>query len=175
MRNKNLLSVLIGQRSKRAGEAFERLIDAACAHYREIGLANIEKTPEPMRPLKSLGAGKFLAVFSKAAQPDYKGTRLGGRSVVFEAKHSDTGKILFDRLSDEQLAQLRAHSKLGANAFVVCSFKFERFAAIPFDKWDRMKEVYGRKYITANDIGEDEIQLHDGMLDFLFPLREQQA
>lgn len=165
--NRKYIKTLIGARSRNAGETFERFIDAGCNHYRSIGLANIEKTPEPMRPLKSLGGGKFLAVFSKAAQPDYKGTMTGGRSIVFESKHTDTGKITFDRLSDEQLTQLRLHAELGANVFVLCSFRFERFAAIPFAKWERMKEVYGRKYITVNDIGGDEVFLVRNYLDFI--------
>lgn len=170
--NQKYLKTLIGGRSRNAGETFERFIDAACNYYRNTGAANIEKTPEPMKPLKPLGAGKFLAVFSKAAQPDYKGTLKGGRSIVFEAKHTDTGKITFNRLSDEQLAQLRIHAELGAEAFVLCSFRFETFAAIPFSKWERMKEVYGRKYITANDIAEDEVFLKLGFIDFLnTPLR----
>lgn len=167
MRIREYRNVLQGARSKHTGEFFEKLIDASCAYYQRVGVANIEKTPEPMKPLKPLGAGKFVAVFSKAAQPDYKGTLKGGQSVVFEAKHTDTEKLLFSRLTDEQLKQLQQHAKLGAIAFVLCSFGFERFAAIPFERWKRMKEFYGRKYITADDLGEYEIFHERGRLDFL--------
>mgnify|MGYP000975878020 CR=1 FL=1 len=65
-----------GARSRAEGAGFESIIDNACAYYRSIGLADIEKTPEPMRPIGSPDrAGRFLAcytttrAFSKAEEP----------------------------------------------------------------------------------------------------------
>lgn len=70
-----------GARSRAEGEGFEHIIDNACAYYRSIGLADIEKTPEPMRPIGSPDrAGRFLACYTKQAQPDYKGILKGGRA-----------------------------------------------------------------------------------------------
>ena len=77
-----------GARSRAEGAGFESIIDNACAYYRSIGLADIEKTPEPMRPIGSPDrAGRFLACYTKQAQPDYKGVLKGGRAINFEAKY----------------------------------------------------------------------------------------
>lgn len=46
------------------------------------------------------GQGRFLACYTKAGQPDFKGTLTGrGRAVVFEAKHTDSDKIDQSRLT----------------------------------------------------------------------------
>ena len=74
---------LMGKISKAKGKHFEERLDASFAYYRDCGYAIIEKTPEPMRPTKNLGNGKFIAFFEKKAQPDYKGTIKGGRTVMF--------------------------------------------------------------------------------------------
>ena len=41
-----------GLQSKRAGEHFENLLAASLGWYRDKGVAFVEKTPEPMRPLR---------------------------------------------------------------------------------------------------------------------------
>lgn len=66
-----------GSISRANGLHFEEIIDAGCNYYRVKGAADIEKTPEPMRPIKDMGGGKFLAVYTKAAQADYKGLLAG--------------------------------------------------------------------------------------------------
>lgn len=83
-----------GLQSKRAGEHFENMITASLNWYCDKGVAFIEKTPEPMKPLRKPDRqGRFLACYTKAGQPDFKGTLTGGRAVVFEAKHTDSDKI----------------------------------------------------------------------------------
>ena len=106
-------AVMSGKRSKAAGEYWENMIEAACQHYRLKGIAEITKTPEPMRPIKSLGQGKFIAHYEKMAQPDYKGTLAGGKAVVFEAKHTDSDRLQQNVISSEQEKQLDRHMKLG--------------------------------------------------------------
>ena len=141
-----------GLQSKRAGEHFENMIEASCIWHREHGLACIDKTPEPMKPLsKPNYKGQFLACYEKAAQPDYQGTLEGGRSIVFEAKHTDTDNIKYDRLTVDQIDDLEMHYKLGAVAFVLVSFGLEGFYRIPWEVWRDMKAIYGRKYITKQE------------------------
>ena len=64
---------IIGLHNKEAGEQFEKLIIAACDFYRDNGIAEIDKTPEPMKALYPIDNGKFVACFTKRAQPDFKG------------------------------------------------------------------------------------------------------
>lgn len=88
---------LQGAQSRAAGEAFERMIIAACELYKNRGVAFIEKTPEPMRVLKSIDRkhGIFKATFTKRAQHDFKGTLApAGRAICFEATHTDDEQIV---------------------------------------------------------------------------------
>ena len=80
------------------------MITASLNWYARMNVAYIEKTPEPMKPLgKPNRSGQFLACYTKQGQPDFKGTITGGRSVVFEAKQTDTDRITYDRLTDKQI------------------------------------------------------------------------
>lgn len=131
----------MGARSRAEGAGFEAIITSACDYYRAIGRADIEKTPEPMKPLGGADrSGRFLACYTKQAQPDYKGVLSGGRAVVFEAKHTDTGRLLYERVSAEQAACLRRISRLGGIAFVLCSFNGREFYRIPWPIWEDMKK-----------------------------------
>lgn len=150
---------LIGSRSRSTGAAFEKLIEVSCEVYKSRGLAYIEKTPEPMRPVSRADRqGKFTAIYTAAAQPDYKGTLSGGRAVVFEAKHTDSDTMKQERVTPAQAEALRIHYELGALCFVLISIK-DRCFAIPWEVWDNMKKVYGRKYITASDAKEYEVKI----------------
>lgn len=163
---KSIKAIQGGRHARINGQNFERLIDMACQRYKEDGVAWIEKTPEPMKPLgKQNGRGQFLACYTKQAQPDYKGTLRGGRTVVFEAKHTDADRIERSRLTDEQLEALRAHESLGAYCFILVSFKFEKFYRVPFHAWDHMKFTYGKVSVNEKDIAE--FLLRGGIMDFL--------
>lgn len=160
-------AVMTGRRSKVSGEHWEKMIEAACQHYRLEGTAEITKTPEPMRPIKSLGQGKFIAHYEKMAQPDYKGTLAGGRAVVFEAKHTDGNRLLQSVISSEQEKQLDRHMRLGADCFVMVSFGFEQYFKIPWEIFRDMKQYYGRKYITPEDVRQYKVIYTGGVLQFL--------
>lgn len=116
-----------GKKSKAQGDYFEALIEAGCNFYRDRKVADIEKTPEPMRPIKDLGGGKFIAHYTKAAQADFKGFLFGGQTVMFEAKHTDTGRMEQDRVTPDQAERLERAVEYGALAFVLCSFGYAGF------------------------------------------------
>lgn len=160
-------AVMNGRRSKAAGEYWEQIIEAGCQYYREKGVAEIEKTPEPLRPTKALGQGKFIAHYVKMAQPDYKGTLAGGKAIVFEAKHTDTDRLQRSVISSEQEEQLDRHMALGAECFVMVSFAFEQYFKVPWAVFRDMKEHYGRKYITPEDVQEYKVRYIGGVLLFL--------
>ena len=101
-----------GAVSRAQGAQFEQAIAGACDLYREKGMADIEKTPEPMRPIKRLAEGRFVAIFEKQAQPDYKGTLAGGQAVMFEAKSTATDRITQDRVTEDQAERLTRCAKL---------------------------------------------------------------
>lgn len=157
-----------GLRSKRAGEYFETLIMASLNWYRREGLACVEKTPEPMKPLRKPNRqGQFLACYVRSGQPDFKGTLRGGKAVVFEAKHTDSDRISFSRLTGEQLRSLSEHYALGALAFVLVSFELQAFYRVPWTLWRDMKKLYGRKYLTREDLKAYRLKQVGGVIRLL--------
>lgn len=150
--NKNPLRQLQGKVSRAKGKQFENELIAACNYYREKGFADVEKTPEPMSPTKSLGAGKFIAHFEKKAQPDFKGTIKGGRSVMFEAKYTSSDRMEQSRVSADQSDYLERHHKLGARCYVIIGFDSGNVYRIPWEIWRDMKQNFGRKYVKETDI-----------------------
>jgi Penicillin-binding protein-related factor A, putative recombinase len=134
------------------GKTFEQVIDASLAYYDHRGEALVLKTPEPMRPTKSVGDGKFIAFYEKRAQPDYKGALRGGRAVVFEAKHTTAARIEQSRVTREQAEVLGKYTALGAECFVFVGFDMREFFRVPWTVWEDMKNQWGRKYVTPKDL-----------------------
>ena len=165
---KNMQRRQRGLQSKRAGELFENMIAASLKWYEDKGVACVEKTPEPMKPLRPPNRqGQFLACYTKAGQPDFKGTLTGGRSVVFEAKHTDGDRIEYGRLTDEQIEKLSKHHELGAAAFILVSFGLQDFYRIPWEVWRDMKAIYKRKHIKQPELESYRVQYIAGVLKLL--------
>lgn len=159
---------LTGRRNRAAGGHFERIIEASLRWYEEHGYAAIEKTPEPMKPLRPPNnRGQFVACFTKSAQPDFQGTLRGGRSIVFEAKYTEADKIEYSRLTEEQRDRLEAHSRLGAAAFVMVSIEMTDFYRVPWGVWRDMQEQYGRKHMKKADLEPFRVQYIAGVLKLL--------
>lgn len=159
---------LLGIRAKRMGEAFEKLIEKSFAYYEACGSACVEKTPEPMKPIKNLGGGKFVAFFEKKAQPDYKGTIKGGRTVIFEAKFTSTDRINQNRVSPSQMSYMTKLERLGARCYVVVGFSTGSVYRFPWKDWCDMKKIFGRKFITErDDICRYKVRCQDGYLMLL--------
>lgn len=157
-----------GARSRAAGQTFEDMIAASLVWHEERGILKAAKTPEPMKPIGPKRAGgRFLAVYTKAAQVDFSGTMRGGRSVRFEAKQTDTDRFERKRLTDEQMADLRGHDRLGALCFVVCCFGADRFYRVPWRDWDGMKAVFGRQYVTEEDLRQYRIPYTAGVIKLM--------
>ena len=154
-------NVLRGKLAKSNGAFFEHQIDCTCEWYKMQYLAYIEKTPEPMRPLKPLEKGKFVACFEKAAQPDYKGTLQGGKAICFEAKFSNRPIIEKKRVTDEQMGALALHHRLGAETFILVCFGDDivpEYFRIPFEVWRDMKKIYGRVHLKKEELGSYRLQ-----------------
>ncbi len=143
---------MIGKRSKESGEAFERWITAACKYYQEMGIACIAKTPEPMKPIKSLGQGRFVACFTKKGQPDYKGILCDGSGIMFEAKHTDSDRIFQNAVTDAQWKSLDVYERFGAHCYVMVSLELVKFYRVPWKVWKRMKELFGHKFMTEGEL-----------------------
>ena len=164
----NTLRSIKGLQRRIAGDNFENIIAASLEWYKIKGWAEIEKTPEPMKPLSRPNKkGQFLACFTKAAQPDFKGTLLGGRSVVFEAKHTDSDQIKYSAVTKDQHDRLERHYNLGAVAFVLVSLGLQDFYRVPWKVWRDMKAIYGYKHMKRADLEPYRVQYIAGVLKLL--------
>lgn len=165
---------LRGMQSRIDGGVFEEMIERSCSWYHSKGIAFIEKTPEPMKPLSHPNRqGQFKACFIRAGQPDFKGTLQGGRAIVFEAKHTAGDRIDYNRLTDEQIMSLSDHDALGAEAFVMVSFRLQNFYRIPWLVWSDMKRIYGRKHLKEAELGKYQLKCTSGVIQFLDGLEEE--
>ena len=108
-----------GKKNRQEGKSFEDILDRTFAYYSARGFALIDKTPEPFKIIKRLEQMRFIGCFVKRAQPDYKGTIKGGRSVIFEAKYTSTDRLTQDRVSDAQCSYMNLASELGAKCYVI--------------------------------------------------------
>ena len=138
--------------NRERGAAFEARINESLEYYRSRGYAAVEKTPEPMKPIKDLGNGKFIACYEKKAQADYKGVVKGGREVVFEAKYTASDRLTQDRVTPEQTAYMNEHAALGARCYVIGGFSSGSVYLIPWAVWSDTKNHFGRKYATEADL-----------------------
>ena len=145
------------------GHAFEDLIKRGCATYLMQDRAIIDKTPEPFRVMEKSRDGIFRGRFTARAQPDFQGTLAGGRSIVFEAKYTTTGKMRRDILTDAQKFALEQHHNAGALA-AVCAGIRDKFFFVPWLVWRDMKECFGRLYVTAADLEQMRVKFNGAVL-----------
>lgn len=155
--------------SRELGKAFEQRIDQSLEYYRRMGFAAVEKTPEPMKPLRDMGQGKFLACYEKKAQADYKGVIKGGREVVFEAKYTASDRLAKDRVTKEQTEYIDQHAALGARCYVIGGFASGNVYLIPWGIWCSMKDLFGHKYATEKDLENYKINTGWNGTLVLFP------
>lgn len=160
---------IAGASAKRNGQYFENVIEITCRYYKQHQIADIQKTPEPMRVLETLDnkKGIFKAVFEKQAQPDFKGVLKGGRTIIFEAKHTNGKSIAQDRLSLEQIENFKSHHELGADCFVLVSFEMRNFYKIPWEIWRDMQFIFKKKSVNQSDIKGYEVNYLNGILNFI--------
>lgn len=145
------------------GHLFEEQIVKGCRYYSSIGAAEIDKTPEPFRVHSKSKNGMFTGRFTANAQPDFKGTLKGGQAIVFEAKYTTTEKLHQDVLTNQQYDTLERYDALGAIAGVCAGIKAKCYF-IPWDIFRDMKLIFGRKYVTQNDLKKYEVKFNGCIL-----------
>lgn len=145
------------------GHFFEGFIKAACVIYSVRERAEISKTPEPFRVMEKLAGGIFKGRFTARAEPDFQGTLAGGRSIVFEAKHTTKDRIKRDALTEKQMELLAKHDQRGALAAVCVGIRDDCFF-VPWLIWDDMKNLYGRQYVTAADLEKFRVKFNGAVM-----------
>ena len=167
---KNIHRQIQGKINRELGKTFEEQIETLAEIYRLQKLAIIEKTPEPMKILKHIENGRFEAVFSTSAQPDFKGLLKGGKTVVFDAKFTGADRISYHALSDHQREILAQYDELGALAFVLVGFSDGAMYHVDIKTWVNMKQIFGHKHIKQQELEENNFKAKktkNGMIGFL--------
>ena len=147
------------------GRQHEMMIEGACRHYKQIGRAKVEKMPEPFRVMKKDQRGIATVRFTAHAEPDFIGCVAGGRSLAFEAKHTDHEKLHQKVVTPTQAESLQAYEEMGAIAAVCAGIGDECFM-IPWTIFANMKKLYGRLYVTAEDVVMYKVKFN-GLILFL--------
>lgn len=158
-------------RNNRAeGAAFEDIITKSCERYKLQRIAFIEKTPEPFRVTKNIGKGRFEGFYTGQAQPDYKGTLIGGRAICFDAKCTVQDKLQVSALTDNQRECLLKHRELGAWAGVLICFRginANTYAMIPIETFINAKAINGHAYWSIAETEQNRVHDHGLYITFL--------
>ena len=170
--SKSLQRSYKNKKSRAEGKTFEEALERGCSFYLENGTAFIVKVPENRKVVGRTGGrtSMMLCVNDKKSQPDFVGTLKGGRSIAFEAKHTDKGRIDYTKVTDYQREQLRKHQDMGADCYVAVGFssdydengkkyassfdfngEIEAVFFIPFNVWENMQTLVGHNWFSLND------------------------
>ncbi len=165
----NTLRAATGRRSRELGDLFELWILHGCDWYWDKGVAYIEKTPEPMRPIKAYNRryGQFIAIYTKQAQPDFKGTLCDGSTIIFDAKYTGTDALQQSAVTDEQKKEFDRYEKMGARCYIIATMGFEDFYRIPWADWKSGPEKLGRKHFKRADLEPYRIKCRNSTVLFL--------
>lgn len=163
MDDKKLLESYRNGINNARGLSFEKYIEGACEYYKNRGIAKVDKMPEPFRVKRKNNDGSFYGYFTSHAEPDFQGTLKGGRSIVFEAKYTRTDKMQRKVLTKEQMESLNYHMELGALSAVCIGIK-DDFFFIPWEVWRDMKKIYGRQYVSIEDVQKYKIDFNGNVL-----------
>lgn len=147
----NVKRQMIGEKNKQNGALWEKwIINAINNLYSDV--AAIEKTPEPFHMTGRGKMGEVKGYYEAKGQPDFKGVLLGGRCICFEAKHTDTDKIRQDCVTETQNQIMNKYQDLGGLCYVMVSMGLINFYRVPWDIWKNMKEKFGHKHMTQEEL-----------------------
>ena len=155
--------------NNQVGKQLEEMILAGCEYYRIHETAEINRIPEHFKVIAKFSDGFFKGRFTGLAQQDFAGTLKNGQAIAFEAKATEKDRINSNVISNEQKKKLNYHQLMGAKAGV-CVRVNKTYAFVPWKVWCDMKGLYGRLYMTEDEVKEFEVGT-PGFVDFLNPVK----
>ena len=132
--------------SRSRGLEFEGIIREACEFYRSSGIADAEKNSEPMKIIRRLSKGQFIACYTEKSQ-------------------TDRDRMDFEMLREDQRERLQRRRDYGAITFILVSFGLRDFFRVPFLDWIDMKRLFGRKYMLKAELERYRIPYADVVVD----------
>lgn len=144
----------INSQNRNSGSSFESLLQSMFDYQHSKGTMYIQKTPEPMRCIKNMDNGKFMAVYGSKSQPDFKGCTKDGICLIVEAKHTSSDRILLsciDSAKNDEKKYLDNYMAMKSICYMAVQFGYSNPCMIPYDVFSGMKEIYGRKYMLKEE------------------------
>ena len=102
------------------GSVLEDVINYTIEHYREAGLAVIQKIPTPITPIEIDKTSRHitLAYFDQKSTVDYMGV-VQGIPICFDAKECASDTFPLQNIHEHQTAFMRDFEKQGGIAFFI--------------------------------------------------------
>lgn len=141
----------MGRKQKTLGQRWETYIDQECQALRDHRMALVVKAPEPLRLLRPMGDGQFLATFVRKSYCDYHGTLPGGRAVTIEAKSTSSERFQFSQVASHQRAILSTVARLGGLSLVYVLGPDESKYVLPVSPGGVIAEVEDAKGLTLHE------------------------
>ena len=127
------------------GQPLEEFLKFANARYRHKKLAHIEKQNTEFIPMRNQSGKMVGCKVEKKATFDFLG-RYKSYPIAIEAKHSSEDIIRWDRIEENQAADMDSFTREpNTIGLVVVSFNLKRFYAIPWAFWSAAYEIRVRK------------------------------
>ena len=128
------------------GKAWEQFLELIHARYEAHGRAVVIRTPPPMRIIRSLKGGQFMAVYEKEGPPDYV-LLAGGLSVMAEAKECKASRWPMKNLHAHQARRLDQWQAQGGVGVVLLRHHESNTAWIL--PWNTLGPVWNRWNLQA--------------------------
>lgn len=136
----NLSGRLYDRSRANRGKPFEEFLRFAHEAYERKGVAVVHKVPTEFIPLRNARGEVCNVKVERKSCVDYLG-RYGPTPVAIEAKHTEDGRIRFDRVEDHQAKYLDIWEKdPQAVGIVLVSFGLRRFFAVPWKAWKAARD-----------------------------------
>ena len=152
------------------GMGLEKMIALFGARYMASGKAYLIKHEPPVKHIKSLKFGQFVAVRQAKGQPDYM-ILVNGRAILFDAKEFGGSRFPFSSLHRHQFDALMSFERNGGySALFLRATDHNGYFVLPlsafklqFMDWDRCRQVgekskKGQASLSLTFIRENAIQ-----------------
>jgi recombination protein U len=128
------------------GRGWEQLLELWHARYEARGQAVVLRTPPPMRILRSLSGGQFVAVYATEGPPDYV-LLAAGLAVAAEAKDCVADRWQLAKLHPHQARRLTAWEAQGGLGVVL--LRHQPSSTQWVLPWQRLRPVWERWHEAA--------------------------
>jgi len=104
------------------GRNFEILIEYWAELYKKQNLAFLIKAPPEIRRIRTMSAGKFVAVYAAKGKPDYT-MLVDGNACLFDAKQFNGKSLPFKNIHQHQVNDLEQWQEQGGHSFLLLHAK----------------------------------------------------